>query len=104
MTSRPSAQLGGVHLGDRGGGQRHFLESAQVRVERRAVGALDAGARHRARERRHVVLQLGQLVGDVVGQQVASRGQGLAELDEDRSELLEREPQPLGARAGASRR
>ena len=48
------------------------------------------GSRPRAREskRRHPVLQLGQLVGDVGGQQVAARRQHLAELDEDRSERL----------------
>ena len=38
---------------------------------------------------------LRELIGDVVGQQVAPRRQRLAELDEDRAELLEREPQAL---------
>ena len=42
------------------------------------------------RERRHAVLQLGELVGEVGRQQVAPRRQHLAELDEDRPEALER--------------
>src|SRR5437868_2043074 len=48
-------------------------------------------------ERRHLVLQLGKLVGDVERQQVAARGEHLAELDEDRAERLERLAQALGA-------
>ena len=58
---------------------------------------IDLGVR--ARERRHAVLQLGELVGDVGRQQVAPGRQRLAELHEDRAEFLEREPDPLAARA-----
>ena len=43
------------------------------------------------RKRRHAVLQLRELVGDVGRQQVAPRRQHLPELDEDRPEVLERE-------------
>jgi hypothetical protein len=48
------------------------------------------------RDRRDGVLQLGQL-GDVLrGQEIGPRREGLAELDERRSEFLEREPNVLG--------
>ena len=55
-------------------------------------------ARDRGRKRRHAVLQLRELVGEVGRQQVAPRRQHLAELDEDRAEPLEAEPQALAAR------
>ena len=58
----------------------------------------------RAVERRHAILQLGELVGDVRGQQVAARGQRLAELHEDRAELLERERAGVRARGASPRR
>ena len=51
-------------------------------------------------KRRHAVLQLRELVGDVGGQQVAAGREHLAELDEDRPQLLQREAQTLCARRG----
>ena len=45
-------------------------------------------------KRRHPILQLGEFVGDVFRQQIAAGRQNLAELDEDRTEILERAPQP----------
>ena len=51
-----------------------------------------------ARERRHAVLQLGQLVGHVGRQQVAPGRQHLAELDEDRAQTLERLAQARATR------
>jgi hypothetical protein len=96
------AQRRGVHLGDRGRRERRRSKLANTSAsgpERR----LDGRGRDRAVERRDPVLQLRQLIGDVDGQQVAARRQGLAEFHEDRPELLEREPQPLAARdAGAA--
>ena len=92
------SQLGGVHLRDRGGGQRLLVERREHLLGGAAVGVLDDGARDAAVEGRHAILQLGQLVGDVGGQQVAARGQGLAELHEDRAEFLQRLAQPHGAR------
>ena len=54
-------------------------------------------------KRRHAVLQLRELVGDVHREEVAPGGEHLAELDEDRAELFEREPQPLcGGRRGVA--
>ena len=60
-------ELRGVHLGDRRRGQRGLVETAEQLGNRPAEGFLDRGARHRAGEWRHAVLQLGQLGGDVVG-------------------------------------
>jgi hypothetical protein len=51
-----------------------------------------------ARKRRHLVLQLRQLVGDVLGQQVAARRQHLAELDEHGPEFFQGTAQALAAR------
>ena len=71
---------------------------AKIVVDRLAEGLLDQRARLRGRERRHAVLQLGELVGEVRRQQVAPRRQHLAELDEDRPEPLQPQAQPLAAR------
>ncbi len=51
----------------------------------------------------HAVLEPRELVGDVGRQQVAPRRDHLAELHEDRSEVLERAPQALAARAAPAR-
>ena len=50
------------------------------------------------RKRRHAVLQHRELVRDVGRQQVAARGQDLAELDEDRPQRFQRAAQAHGAR------
>ena len=54
-------------------------------------------------EGRDAVLELRELVGDVGRQQVAPRRDHLAELHEDRPEVLERAPQALAARAAPAR-
>ena len=48
-------------------------------------------------ERRHLVLQVGQLLDELGRKQAGTRGQDLAELGEGRPQLLERLAQPLGA-------
>src|SRR6266496_2965985 len=58
------------------------------------------GHRELARKRRHPVLELRQLVGQVGGQEVAARREHLAELDEDGAECLQRQAQPHPARLG----
>ena len=88
-----------VHLRDRCGRQRRLVEALEGLGDRPTVGTLDDRPRLGAREGRHAVLQLRELVGDVGRQQVAPRGERLAELDEDRPQRLEREPDPLAARA-----
>ena len=86
-----------MHLRDRGRGQRLLLELRKHFGDGLAVGLFDDLPRDGAVERRHAILQLHQLVRDVVGQQVAPRRDRLAELDEDRTQLLEREPQPFAS-------
>ena len=86
-----------MHLRNGGRGERRLLEAREHQRQRAAVGALDLLPRERAGKGRHAVLQLRELVGDVGRQQVAARGDRLAELHEDRAELFEREAQPLAA-------
>ncbi len=92
----------GMHLRDRSGGKRLGLEAAEHLFQRLVERGLHQCARALARERRHAVLQLHQLVSDVRWQQVAARGDGLAELHEHRTQFLERQAQPLGAIAAAA--
>ena len=97
----PALERRRVHLGDRGRRERRLVEALEDLGDRPAVGALDDRARLGARERRHAVLQLRELVGDVLGQQVAPGRERLAELDEDRPQPLQREADALAARAAA---
>ncbi len=76
--------------------------STLERFEHLADGlAVDAGEGRDhllGRKRRHAILQLGEFLGDVGGQKVAPGRKHLAELDEDGSEILQREPQAHRAR------
>ena len=83
---------------DRRRGERLLIEAREHLGERPLVRELDDAARVGAGERRHAILQLFQLVGDVARQQIAARRQHLPELHEDRAELFEREAQALAAR------
>ena len=99
-TSRPSCSVAACTCAIEARGQRRPRRSS--RTPRRPAGRSarsTIAARLGAGERRHAVLQLRELVGDVGRQQVAPRREHLAELDEDRAELLERQAQPLAARA-----
>jgi hypothetical protein len=87
-----------VDLRDRRARHRHPLEIVEQHVDGRAERLLDQPDGHRRIERGHLVLQLRKLVGDVHRQQIAPRGQHLAELHEDRPEAFEREPQPHARR------
>jgi hypothetical protein len=64
-------QARGVDLGDRCSGERYLVEVAQLLFEYRAIGFLDRGACHGAGEWRYVVLQFGQFIGNIFGQQIA---------------------------------
>ena len=79
-----------MHLRDRGRRHRLRLETAENLRQRLAVEGFQAGDRLFRREGRHAVLQLGQFVGQIGRQQIASRRQHLAELDEDGAERLQR--------------
>ncbi len=87
-----------VHLRDRGRRERLRFESREGFGDGSAERLLDDGARGLVVERRHAVLEFGELDGDIGREQVATRGERLPELDEDGAELLERQPQALSAR------
>jgi hypothetical protein len=76
-------------LGDGGRRERALLEAVEHLCQRPTVRALDERPRDRPGERRHPVLQLRELIGDIGGQQIAPRGDRLPELHEDGTELLE---------------
>ena len=84
-------QRGRMHLCDRGRGQRFGIEAGECLADRQAECFLDDAARGIAVERLDPVLQQGQFVGHVRRHQVAAGGQDLAELDEDRAEILQRQ-------------
>ena len=92
-----------VDLGDGGRRERRGIEAREELRDRPAERGLDARLGERAVEGRDAVLELRELVGDVGRQQVAPRRDDLAELHEDRPEVLERAPQALAARAAAAR-
>ena len=87
-------QLCKVNLGDRRRGHRRRCELGEQFAQRASEIRFDRSNRLLRWKRRHAVLQLGQLIGDVERQQVAAGGQNLAELDEDRTQRLQRQPQP----------
>ena len=87
-----------VDLGDRSTGDRDAIKLAEYRIQRFAKRTLDGGHSDFAGKRRHPVLQMGQLVGDIRRQQVPPRRQHLAKLDEDGPELLQRLTQALTSR------
>ena len=95
---RSVGQLGEVHLRHRRARDRRPVERPEHGVHRLPVQPREFREHLFRRERRHAVLQLGELVGDVLRQQVAPGRQHLPELDEDRPEVLEREAQPLRER------
>ena len=89
----PARQRGGVHLRDAGRRQRRGVEGLEGVADVARELLLDPRTRALAVERRHPVLQQGQLFGDVGRDQVAPGGQDLAELHEDRAQFLQRQPQ-----------
>jgi hypothetical protein len=97
-TSRPSGSSREMHLRHRGGGHRAALEAGEDLVHRLAVGLLQLRDRLFGGKGRHAILQSRQFVGDVQRQQVATGGKHLAELDEDRTQVLQGLAQPHGTR------
>ena len=82
----------GMHLCDRRRRVRLDVEACEDLGDGPLVSRFEYRDGLLARKRRDEVLQLREFVCDVARQQVAARRQRLAELDEDRAELLEREP------------
>jgi hypothetical protein len=91
-------QRGEVHLRHRGRSHRLAREAGEHLDYRLAIGGGQRGFGQVGGERRHPILQLGQFVGQVGGQQVAAGGQHLTELDEDRPQVFQRAAQTLAAR------
>src|SRR5687768_636868 len=93
-----------MHLGNRRARQGGLIKSGKERLQRLAKRALYLSHCQFRSKRRHLVLELCQLVSDVERQQVAPRRQHLAELDEDRAERLERLAQAPTASTGCGRK
>ena len=92
-----------VHLGDRGGRDRRVVEALEQLVERTAQLGLDGGAGLVARERRQPVLELGEIGGQLLAQQIRAGREELAQLDEARPHVGERARQLLpGPALGAA--
>ena len=87
-----------MHLRDGGGSQRLDIEARIGFGHRLFQLGFDQRLRLLAGEGRDLVLQEAEFVGDVRRQQVASRGQDLSELHEDRTEVLQCQLQSRAAR------
>src|SRR5690606_9950513 len=94
-------QTSRMDLRDRGGCKRRLVETLEHGFDRHSVCFRDDAAGLLDRKRRNAVLKLFELICDVTRQQVAPSREHLAELHENGTELLKREPQSFPARAGA---
>ena len=92
-TSAGSFQPRGMHLRDRSRGQRLLIEIVEPGFQRAAHRQFDMFTRQRAVERRDPVLQQSQLIGNLRRKQIAAGRHHLAELDPDRPQFLQRQPQ-----------
>src|SRR5258706_4375969 len=90
-------QHGEMDLRHRSAGDCHRIETFENLVDRQAVGAFQRAIGLFDRERRHSVLQPGELISDIERDQIAPRRQHLAELDEYRSERFKCEAQAFAA-------
>ncbi len=88
----PVMQRRDMNLGHRGRRQRLAFEARVALGDAAAERLLDRRDCDLGRERRHVVLQLRELVGDLGRQEIAAHRKRLAEFHEQWPELLEREP------------
>ena len=86
---------GAVHLRDRGGGVGFALEGVEHLERRAAERRLDLRQQLVERHRRDPAVQPVELGGPGRRQQVLAHREHLAELDEGRPQLLEREPHAL---------
>jgi len=84
-----AVQLGAVHLGDRGGGDRPGVERREHLVHGRAQVPFELRPQRLEGERRHPPLKVAQFLDPFRRQQVDACGQNLPELDEARSHFLE---------------
>ena len=91
-------QRGEMHLRNGGAGHRHAVKERENLIHRPPECPFDRGDGDLRVERRHAVLQPGQLVGHIGRQQVAACRKHLAELHENGPQALQRQAQPLAAR------
>ena len=84
-----------VHLRYGRGCKRLLVEACEYVLQGLAIGITDDRCGLLRGKRRHRVLELGEFHGDIGRQQVSSRRDCLAELDEYRAKFLEREPNAL---------
>ena len=94
---RAVGQARTVHLRDRPGRERMRVDVRERVLPRHAELALHHRDHLGLRQRRHVVLQPGELRDELGRQQVRARREHLAELGERRAELLERLAHPARA-------
>ena len=88
-----TGQARGMHLGNRGRGQRGGIEGLEGLVHRTAQGLFHQAARQLPVKRLYPVLQQHQLGSNIRRHQIAAGGQHLAKLDEDRPQLLQGQAQ-----------
>ena len=81
---------GEVHLRDRGGGNRLFVEAAEQLFQRPVELVLDGRSDLVEREGRQAVHELRQVGCDLLAEQVGPARQRLTQLDERRAGVLER--------------
>ena len=89
-----------MHLRHRGRRDRRGLEFGEDFGQRFFVRSFQRGNGLAGRKRRHPVLQLGELVGDVERHQIAPGREHLPELDENGAERFQRTAQTHAARFG----
>ena len=94
LLARPEG--GGVHLGDRRGGQRGSVEAGEELLERAAQILLHHGPDRLERLRRDPVAEEAELADQFRREDALARGEDLAQLDVGRAQGLERHPQPAG--------
>mmetsp|Transcript_3030 Transcript_3030/g.8846 ORF Transcript_3030/g.8846 Transcript_3030/m.8846 type:complete len:243 (+) Transcript_3030:900-1628(+) len=85
---------GPVHLPQAGCGQRPLVKGSKQHFRRSAQLCLDDGSHPLHRKRRHPILQLGKLLGELRGEQVRPGREQLPDLDEGGSQLQNGAPQP----------
>ena len=90
---------GEMDLGDRGGCDRAIIEFREQLIEGLTERVLDRPAGERAVERWQVVLQLRQVGGHLLAEQIRARGEALAELDEAGPKVLQRQREALSRSA-----
>ncbi len=91
----PVRGAGEMDLGDRGRGNRGFVERGEQGFERPAELGLDRRPRLVPRKRRQAILEARQIGRDLFAEDIGPGRQQLAELDEARPHFVERGGEPL---------